>query len=150
MKKWFILRIIALILAFLGGLIGMAIEINGRNFEASDFSLLALIFSVGAIFILTMTASDRFTTRFEEDTRPWYKPSLSIKPFEKNNPLQGWFFSSLCCLSIGLGLLLRLFVAGESLTFDAFLFIAASSGIMAGCGLALLLFKKSFIKRTGG
>ena len=135
-----------LVLSFLSGVIGWTVETSGDSIGSINHSTFALIFLSGVIFIITIIASDRFTTRFEEDTQPWHKPSLSISPFAKRKPLQFWFFSSLCILSMGLGLLIRLLVLGEELPSSGiFLFIAAPSGILLGCGLALLIFKKSFI-----
>jgi hypothetical protein len=150
MKKWFIARISILTAMFLLASFGYADEPLHENSDPCSLGFAAVFFFMTFLFVLTITASSRFIFKFERDTRPWHKPSLSISPFQKNKPLQFWFFAGLMGLSMALGLTLRLMVTGIGSWTNTIICLSSSSGLVLGCLSAVGIFRGSFHKSKIG
>lgn len=146
MKKWSIVRVSAFVALFLSALLGIGDDPIRDKCDPFSPGFIGLLFFMPFIFVLTIMASSRFITPLERDTRPWHKPSLSISPFQKNKPLQFWFFGGLAGLSLALGGLLRLLIVDAGSWTTIMIYLCSSSGLLLGCYTAVRFFRGSFLK----
>lgn len=135
MNTWFIIRLVLVAFAFLGGVFSTQPTPQPDGVSAG---ILLGIFAFGILGMLFVVGIQRVNPR---TASTWRYPSWAINPFLLREPLQFFHLGGFFMLAAGAGNLLRILFVEQASWFSALTLLAFGAGILGGVYACTVVYR---------
>ncbi len=110
--------------------------------------LTTVVFMVSLLWPLGLCGMIRIMNAMGSRQLLWHRPSISVSPIQRGNPLQFWWTVDIAFLAAGVSAILSVPIRSADHLKHGVLWLAAGAGGLLGIHICLRWYKKAFLPKN--